>query len=439
MKQSMLMPGRAFVRTDRVSQLLWGWRAASLDLKAYTGQGAALIARTSLGGHIVDRNGYLYPSGYSEPRFSMEDGDGDGVVDEVGYYFEGPTNSHTNICLQSENFATTWTVVGTITILDDQNLLIGTVALSRLTGPVTAGDYKAQGITFTGDTQKPVSIIARQGPTPPTNGSRVVLRDVTAAADRLSMLIRWNANGTPNVTATTGTYLGFMRLGKSCHRLLFLTTSVTAANTNSLRIIPCDSSEVSKDIWVGAVQVEDGAFTLYPTSYKKTTTTAVTVNPDTSSGANGVRWNLGLHRGPSALTLYLRFVQRKSGSDGDTAELIRVRDDGNAYVRIHQNGNVWKGELKDDALNVTTSTGTTVNNGVVKELTVSVMQGANLAFYLGDTLVSSAGTVNMPSFTSANLRVMLGSTQGNIGITYLEAKMVAGSALLSPKQIRALS
>ena len=193
-----------------------------------------------------------------------------------GYLSEG---ARTNLVLQSSDFTATWTAIGT-----------PTNAAGDAVGGVTTqviGDDSAvalegygQNVTFTGNAVKTVSLFVKQG----TSTSSVIqLRDNTAGANRLLAAVTWSGT-VPVVTMPTGTDLTGtpVQLGTSGkYRLMFATTSVTAANTNALRILPATDAALSVlptgTLECGGVQAENGTFT---STYIPTTTAAVTRNAD---------------------------------------------------------------------------------------------------------------------------------------------------------------
>ncbi len=179
--------------------------------------------------------------------------------------------ARTNLCLQSENLGTTWAAVGTPTRSAAAHTASG-VTLD-LIGDDAAGTLEGytQTVTFTGNAVKAVSLFIKGD----TSSSTVIrLRDTSAGADRLLATITWNV--TPVITMTTGTSFGYQTLAGGVYRINLATTSVTAANTNSLQIYPATDSALAVTgtgtVYVGGVQAEDA---LFPSSYIPTTTGTV--------------------------------------------------------------------------------------------------------------------------------------------------------------------
>lgn len=183
-----------------------------------------------------------------------------------------------NIVLQSENFGTTWVVLGTPT----RTAAFGVKA--RITFDLIGDDSAAavegyeQLVVFTGDAVKAVSLHTYDSAS--NSASSVVrLRDLSAATDRLLGVLSWSG-GFPVIVMTTGTYLGYDTYPGDAFgdvfRLKFATTSVTAANNNELGIYPATTAALANantgGLVVGGVQAENAVI---PSTYKKTTTAGV--------------------------------------------------------------------------------------------------------------------------------------------------------------------
>lgn len=255
------------------SRLLHSWAADRYVLTPATARtGQALTFTRASVGTVFDSNGLLYTPNHSQPRFQLGTGsaayDTLGLVNEIG---------STNLCLQAENLGTTWAQVGTPTLVA-AGKLCGDVSLYYINdndGAVLEG--VSQTVTFTANAVKAISVFFAQG-TSTTSALR--LRDTTAGADRLLAVLTWSA-GVPTWTMTTGTFIVTETLGNGCFRSYFQTTSVTAANTNSLQFYPATTSALAVatqgDCYVGGFQAENAT---HPTSYVKTTTGTVARSAD---------------------------------------------------------------------------------------------------------------------------------------------------------------
>lgn len=192
----------------------------------------------------------------------------------LGYLCEG---ANTNLCLQSENFGTTWAAVGTPT-RSAAALACGDLVLDLIGDDDGAAlEGYTQTVTFTADAVKAVSGFFAAG----TSTSTVIrLRDTTGAADRLLVTLAW-AGGVPTPTATTGTVLGTDVLANSVYRIRMVTTAVTAASTHSLEVYPATNSALvttsTGNVNAGGMQAENSTFC---SSYIPTTVAIVTRNAD---------------------------------------------------------------------------------------------------------------------------------------------------------------
>lgn len=233
-------------------------------------------------------------------------------------------SSRTNICLQSQDFGTTWTPFGTPT-RSAAAATCGIVALD-LIGDDDAGADEGyfQAVTFTGDAAKSVALFVKQGS---AASSVFRLADLTAGQNRLLGALTW-ASGAPVVVMTTGTYLRTVALASGVYRLEFQTTSVTAANTHRLLVYPAEVAGITGTstgtLYAGGVQVEDAP---YPSSYIKTTTGAVT------RAADSLTFPIGF--APQDLTVYLR-VPRPTHAASLLSDAIALAVGANAaaYPRL---------------------------------------------------------------------------------------------------------
>lgn len=189
-----------------------------------------------------------------------------------GGYLSEPAS--TNLVLRSEDFSAAWAAVGTPTrsaaakTCGALNMdLIGDDSAAALEG-------YTQTITYTGNATKTVSLFVAQG----TSTSAVIrLRDTTAPADRLLAVITWSAAGVPTSTMTTGTLTSTTAYPDGVWRIDYLTTAVTAANTNSLEVYPATDAALAVAntgyIYVGGVQSENA---ILASSYIATAAATVT-------------------------------------------------------------------------------------------------------------------------------------------------------------------
>lgn len=261
-----------------------------------------------------------------------------------------PEPASTNLVLQSENFGTTWAAVGTPT-RSAAAARVGRVVLDLIGDDdgATAVEGYQQVISFTGNAVKAVSLYVKEGS---ATSSVFRLRDTTGVANRLETILTW-PGGVPSLNTITGTLEGVDTLPNGVFRLRFLTTSVTAANTNSLQIFPAAANVVdvtaTGNLYVGGVMAENA---LFCSSYIPTTTGTVTRNAD-AFVYSGVPVN------SAAVTLYgegtnhtlgsvKTLLQIDGGTDNERYELysnssatpaLRVRDGGVTQAEI--DGGTW--------------------------------------------------------------------------------------------------
>lgn len=269
-----VLPGRANQRINRVSRLLFHWRAADLSLTPITGEAPTFVRATG-GGMVADANGRLHDVAQYQPRFEMVDLDGDGVRETPGAVLE---QQRTNRCLQSQDFGTApWGLFSGTPTRVAAALVLGDLVLDLLgDDDAVVDETYFQDITVVGDGIKSFSFYVKAGTSQPAGGSLVKWRDTTVG-DRLEATITWSA-GVPSVTlGGVGTYLGSVALGSGAYRLLFETLAITAADINRLMVVPAKVPAETGTLYIGGVQAEDATF---PSSYIKTTSAAATRNND---------------------------------------------------------------------------------------------------------------------------------------------------------------
>lgn len=227
------------------------------------------------------------------------------VLNTVTGLYERTTlieKASTNICIQAEDLGVTWSAVGTPSRSAAAHTASG-VTLD-LIGDNDGGALEGYSQTispgFTGDAAKAVSFFIKQF----TGGISTIirLRDTSAGVDRLLGAVAWSG-GVPSVTTSAGTYRGYEALADGTYRVLFSTASVTAANSNTLTIYPASTLALAVaetgEVYVGGFQAEDST---YPTSYKKTTTSAAARSADLLS--------FPFTTVPQNMTVYVKFIER---------------------------------------------------------------------------------------------------------------------------------
>lgn len=243
---------------------------------------------------IVDSDLTIRKAAAGKLRCSWYDTDSDGVADVCGLLLE---SSRANLCLQSEDFSTTWSAGGTPT-RSGGAATCGCVSLDLIGDDSAAAlEYYAQDVTFTGDAVKAFSVIVVRG----TSTSSVFRLIDSAASVKLLATLTWNGN-VPSLAMTTGTHLRTVALASTTYRLEFQTASVTAANPVTIQVFPATTAALATantgNLYCGAVMAENAP---YPSSYIKTTTATVT------RAADALSFPIGF--APEDLTVFAKIVR----------------------------------------------------------------------------------------------------------------------------------
>ena len=267
-----LFPSRGFRRTrERSSGLLFAFGVDDLSTSVITGQ-TLTFARNG-GRTALDSAGRVMTLVRDQMPWSAWYNTTEATYEPV-YDSQSGT---TNLCLQSENFGTTWTAVGSPTRTAAAKKC-GDLSLD-LIGDDDGGvlEYYHQTVTYTGDAIKALSLFMAAG----TSTSCLVrIRDTTASANRVAAVITW-ASGVPTVTMSTGTHLSTIPCAGGVYRFMFQSSTVTAANSNRIEVYPATTSggavANTGTVYAGGVQTENR---VNPGSYIKTTTATVSTVAD---------------------------------------------------------------------------------------------------------------------------------------------------------------
>lgn len=286
--------------------------------------GAQLEKASSLGSYSPVGNVYPYHGACVDGVKYFEHQNGNTVASNVVTEAMGATlttckgrldeTASTNLVLQSSNFGTTWTAVGTPTRTAAAKYC-GDIALDLL-GDDDGGATEQYNIsvTFTGDAVKSMSAIVAQGSATTTC---IGIRDDTAGVFRARANITWSS-GAPVVTPVEGTQERPPEaLGNGCYRVFLASTSVTAANSHTIRVYPASATGSSPSetgtIYIGGMQAENATTA---SSHIPTTTGTVTRNAD--AGSYPSVGNVSASGG----TLYLEYeIERDTGADQVLAEI----------------------------------------------------------------------------------------------------------------------
>lgn len=289
----------------------------------------------------------------------------------------------TNILLRSEDFGTTWSAVGSPTRTAGAHTLSG-VSLDLIgDDDGAASEYYSQSPSFTGDGVKGVSLFMKAGTSQPAGGSALVLGDNTAGANRLVAIITWTAAGVPSVSASTGTYIGYLALKDGVYRLLFQTTAVVAANSHDFSFRPCIVAAQTGNVYAGGVQIENA---IVPTSYIKTLGSQVTRTDDALSFAYAPV--------PQEMTLYIKGIELGTVQQTNLPGLVAIggANDASVYVLASSGSYVATHRRGSD---VTSSPSGT--SSVLSTLELRIVLGSNGSITLGQSINGAAETVGTTS------------------------------------------
>jgi hypothetical protein len=286
-------PTRAFRRTrEKASPYLFAFSADDFSLIAPTGQ--TLVHTRSSGRTVLDSGGRVVTLATQQPSWAAVYNATTGNQEPVWH----SDRACTNLVLRSEDYSTTWSAVGSPTRTAAAKYT-GDVALD-LIGDDAAGTLEGytQTVTFTTNAVKAVSVFVAKGT---STSSAIRLRDTSAAANRLLAVVTWSGT-VPSVAMTTGTLVGSVPCANGVYRLLFQTTSVTAANTNSLEVYPATDSALAVSgtgtLYAGGAQAENYD---YPRPYVKSL--------GSQGGASGDTLSATLAWLPQDFTVYARVLR----------------------------------------------------------------------------------------------------------------------------------
>ena len=281
-------PGAIFPRRiEYRSEFAFHWRPQdgwythdpTITLLRSLQQDQGRTTRVGVSGRTAGLLGFYSPWSDDFPRIDMLDAEAVGELAVPSYVSEP---AETNLVDNSEDLSV-WSLSGSPSVFPDfDDPFDGTdlFRIDRSGGPGTDFIFEAIN-SFAADGQKGVSIFAAEGITPSSVGFRVRLEDTGAAATRLDVLMKFDADGVPQaesedvgefLRATKAAFVG----GVQIFRLEFLTTSVTSANAHQVEIQPHDAGD-GGDVFVTGVQVDDAQSV---STYKRTTGASVTGTPD---------------------------------------------------------------------------------------------------------------------------------------------------------------
>jgi hypothetical protein len=417
------------------SRILHHWRAHRMRITPLGGEAAAFVRNGDA--TADDSYGVVRTLGYDQSRWTGWDLDGDGAADLPALLLERATPSGGNLVGQSEALAS-WSVSGTPTFGTAHTASGATLDLIG-DNDGAAQEYVEKAITFTGNAAKAVRIRVKRGTSPAASGAQILLWDSSAAAARLLCNILFNSDGTLiTPVASPGTFLYARRRADLTYDLYFRTTSVTAANTHALRVIPAAVAGEQGNIYAGMVQVEND---LISTSYVK--------NAAAAGGtrlADSLSWPF-LAR-PQAMTMYLRFIEL--GAVGIASARVAVIGSnalGNPYLYVYTSGSFYRVEYHNGSTSVqaTLAAAPAIGDRVELRAVLNANGSVTIAQALNDgaegTPVTSSAPGTGPAIAaswSAQTFWLNGEAAANAGIAlYRESKLIAGVRSLIDCRTRA--
>jgi hypothetical protein len=221
-----------------------------------------------------------------------------GLVDAAGNPMGGLRidGARTQLVTDPENFGN-WTKVSTPTVTGGQADPFGGTNAYNIDNsiPSVASRFITEAVAFAGDAVKAVELYVRKGAVSAASGSRLNIQDTTAVADRLFAVLTWSGN-TPSLAVSTGTFLGQESWTGNWWRLLFQTTSITAANSHLFRILPSTTGTEACDLNLFGANAWNAAF---PSSYQ---------GPGESAGVAD-SFTMPFNFGPMDLTVLARLAR----------------------------------------------------------------------------------------------------------------------------------
>jgi hypothetical protein len=325
--------------------------------------------------------------------------------------------ARTNICLQSEDFGTTWS--------PNANSSVSTNQTTAPDGATTA-DQLIDDSGGTGD----VNVEVTQNVTVATATQYCL--SVFAKADQLSWLGLRVANFTTPAnalasfdigTGVKGTIAaqfddsGIEDYGNGWYRcwVAFTTDATDTTGTLRVRVLDGDADELVADdgtssIYLWGAQLEAGAF---PSSYIPTTTGSVTRNRDAIDNQSDVSWQETDVAGGFTLYAHLTLLGDTTeetvfdARDGDSSESMRMRlsaaSGGAALFTASTQGGSAAGQTTDGGAGPTRTAGT------VTRIAGALAQN-DMAIYVDGTAGNTDSTVDVPgAFTEFNLCTTAGA------------------------------
>jgi hypothetical protein len=230
--------------------------------------------------------------------------------------------ARTNLTLQSEDFATTWTVTGATVSTNATTAPSGTTTADKLEEDTSTGSHLVtQNITFTAVSHT-ASIFAKKAE---RDWIRVLFFDGT---NTFSAFFNLNT-GTVGTITGAGATASIQNVGNGWYRCAVTATASAGSGSFAPRVALADNNSsyagsTGSGIFIWGAQLEVGAF---PTSYIPTTTTALTRSADVASvntlspwfnSVNGTLYVQGILVGGTAATFPYQTALVGSNANNDS-------------------------------------------------------------------------------------------------------------------------
>ena len=279
------------------------------------------FTRSGAVGPYVDEDGVLQSAAANIFRTDWIDTDADDVHDTPTLLLEPALTN-----LNDEDDLTAWTETGASVAagsIDDPAGGTGAYRLTDNAGGVL--EFVSRPITYTGDAVKSATFVIREATMASSGNQALLVRDTTAGANRLLLQITAWSGGEPTITAGTGTLLGKRYIGNGYWAVYGQTTSVTAANTNQLRVYAAETTSATGVIDVYRINTFDSTIPSFSVL-------------DESEARSADTLDSAITFAPQAMTIYLAFYDRgysRAQSDfaGDILTVGR-QGSGNGFVQF---------------------------------------------------------------------------------------------------------